>query len=80
VLGRERDDQIAMSQNQGSAEYHQPAMRGLSKCSDGLFDFANVIEVNWGDLNPKRGCHPLKGTELAQRDGCGGIPNNRCAF
>ena len=69
-----------MSQYRWSAEYHQAAIPGLRKRRDGLFDFPGVSQIERGNLDPERWCHPLHGTELAECDGSGRISDDRHAL
>src|SRR5262245_50425430 len=80
MLDRECDHQIAMSQYQWSAEYHQPANRVSRKGSDGPFDFASIRQIHRSDLDTERWCYPLHGAELAECNGCCWIADNRHAL
>jgi len=54
VLGRERDDQLTMSDRQRARRHDQAAIRLACKCRDGALNVAGVAHVDRAHFHPER--------------------------
>ena len=64
MLGRERDDQVAMNHRQRASRYDQATIRRTSKGGNVALDVGCVAHVDRDDLDAERRCHGLDGGEL----------------
>src|SRR5262249_980621 len=76
VSGRQRDDQIAMNQDQSAARYDQAAIWGTREGRDSALDLACIAYADGAHLHPERRRHGLDGPQLAGAAGYGGVAND----
>jgi hypothetical protein len=75
VLGRQRDDQVAMNERQRARGHDQTAIRGAREGRDGALDLAGVAhDRNYFHAERRR--YGLDCGELADPGSHGGIPND----
>ena len=77
MLGRERDDQVAMNHRQRASRYDQATIRRASKGGNIALDVGCVAHVDRDDLDAERRCHGLDGGELTDPCTYRGITKNR---
>src|SRR5262245_48415405 len=77
MLGRERDDQVAMDRSPGAAKHEQAAIRALRERRDGAFDLTGVAYVNGAQVHADRWRQRLDGAELAGTGRHRGIAQHR---
>ena len=70
--GRDRDDQIAMSDRRRARRHDQAAIRGAREGHDGALDLAGIAHVDRAHLHSDRRRHGLDCAELPAPAGCAG--------
>src|SRR5439155_18905702 len=76
VLGRQRDDQIAMTLRQLASRQDQTGIRRAREGRDGALDLGRIADVDRDDLHPERRRHGLDDAELGGSGRYGGVSEN----
>jgi hypothetical protein len=74
VLGRKRDDQVAMNHRQRAPRQDHAAVRGAREGRNSAFDLAGIEHVDRAQINAERRRHRLERAPLAGPRGYGSIP------
>ena len=76
MMGRERDDQIAMDYRWWGSGNDQTTVWRLRESHDGALDLARVAHINRTQLHAKRWCHRLYDRVLTDPGANAGVPKD----